>query len=922
MSTSTLSPLVRDLRTLLGPDGLLWADSDLVVYECDGYTIEKCRPDAVVFPRSTKQVAEVVKICNRQGVPLVPRGAGTSLAGGCLPLGGGVVMMLTRMKEILQIDVRNRMAVVEAGVLNIQLSRALSGTGYHFAPDPSSQGASTIGGNVATNAGGPHTLKYGVTVNHVLGLEAVLGDGSMVQIGPVENRAGLDLLGPLVGSEGTLAVVTKIWVRLTPNPQDYRAMRAIFDTVDDATNAISDIIGAGMIPAAMELMDQGIIAAVEEAYHFGFPLDAGAVAVIELDGLAAGIDQQQQRVVEFCRKWRAREVLQAATAQEREMLWKCRKMAVGAVGRLSPSYCIQDGVVPRTRLPHILRRITQIAARHGVRIVNVAHAGDGNVHPILLFDERDKEEVDRVLAAGHELLEECVACGGSVTAEHGIGVEKLAFMPRLFTAADLEAMARVQRVLNPAGRLSPGKLLPPLAAVTLPQEAEQSAEPMPGTSAVGSAGECRGNPGLTPGACQTPGPAGLLPLCESVTVSDQDALSDLIGRASRRGTPVYPIGGGTRLSLGARPSRPGIGVSLANLTRLIDYPARDLTITVEAGMTVARLAKHLAAEGQWLPVDVPHPERATVGGIVAVGQAGPRRCRWGTLRDYVIGVRAVDGRGMTYSGGGRVVKNAAGYNMCRLLTGSLGTLGLITQVTLMVKPMPETSALVACDLADADAAERVLSDLTRAKTVPSAVELVVGPAEPGVEGMWPGSPDAWGRLIVGLEGTSQEVHWMLDELQGRWNAIGTASPATFWDDRANRLWQALAEFPRESPSPPAATVAAELHVLPGETVATIERVVRADPGGRVLAHAADGVVRVEFSLSPEQAVDAVCNRLRPAAASAGGSVAIVAHPPEMALSLEAVWGALGDVGRSMRALQRQFDPKGILNPGRFAFTAS
>jgi glycolate oxidase len=460
MGLAAVSPLVADLRSELGSENVLWARSDLVVYECDGFTIEKQRPDAVVFPRSTRQVAEAVKIANRHGAPIVPRGAGTSLAGGCLPIGGGVVILLTRMKRILQIDLDNRLAVLEAGVPNVELGRALAGSGFHFAPDPSSQVASTIGGNVATNAGGPHTLKYGVTVNHVLGLEAVLGDGSILRLGPVENPAGLDLIGVLVGSEGTLAIVTKVWVRLTPNPQDHRTLRAIFSTVDDATNAISEIIAAGMIPAAMELMDRGIVAAVEEAYHFGFPLDAEAIVVIELDGPAAGLDPQQQLATEICQRWQAREVLRAATAKEREMLWKCRKMAVGAVGRLSPSYCIQDGAVPRTRLPHVLRRIAQIAAKHRVRIVNVAHAGDGNVHPILLFDERDRDEVARVLAAGSELLEECIACGGSVTAEHGIGVEKLAFMGRQFAPADLEAMVRVRQAFNPSGRLSPGKLLP------------------------------------------------------------------------------------------------------------------------------------------------------------------------------------------------------------------------------------------------------------------------------------------------------------------------------------------------------------------------------------------------------------------------------------------------------------------------------
>ena len=479
------SPLVSDLRATLGRENVLSAPSELAVYDCDAFTIERRRPDAVVLPRSTRQVAEAVKLCQRHGVPIIARGAGTSLAGGCLPVvtgeagipacqgtdknvcptrqeshGGGVVVMLSRMNNILEIDLRNRMAVVEAGVPNLRLTQALAGAGYHFAPDPSSQGASTIGGNVATNAGGPHTLKYGVTVNHVLGLEAVLADGSILQLGPVDNAASLDLIGVLVGSEGTLGIVTKVWVRLTPNPQQHRAMRAIFNSVDDAGNAVSQIIAAGIVPAAMELMDQGILAAVEEAFHFGFPPDAGAVLVIEVDGPAAGLDRQQEQIVEFCKRFGAREVLQASSDQERELLWKCRKMAVGATGRLSPSYTIQDGVVPRTRLPHIIRRTAEIGQKHQIRIVNVAHAGDGNIHPILLFDERDRGQVERALAAGREILEECIACGGSITAEHGIGVEKIGLMDRLFAPADLEAMRRVREAFDPTGRLNPGKLIP------------------------------------------------------------------------------------------------------------------------------------------------------------------------------------------------------------------------------------------------------------------------------------------------------------------------------------------------------------------------------------------------------------------------------------------------------------------------------
>jgi glycolate oxidase len=342
----------------------------------------------------------------------------------------------------------------------LKLTQALVGTGCHFAPDPSSQGASTLGGNVATNAGGPHTLKYGVTVNHVLGVEAVLYDGTILQLGPVADPACFDLIGLLTGSEGTLAILTKIWVRLTPDPAQHRAMRAIFRSIDDAGNAVSHIIAAGIIPAAMELMDQGVLAAVEEAYHFGFPADAGAVLIVEIDGPDAGLDAQQQQIAELCRRFGADDVLLASSDSQRELLWKCRKSAVGATGRLSPSYTIQDGVVPRTRLPEIIRRTAEISQTHQIRIVNVAHAGDGNIHPILLFDDRRSEEVERAVAAGRAILEACIELGGSITAEHGVGVEKLALMSRLFAPADLAAMRNVRFAFDPTVRFNPGKLIP------------------------------------------------------------------------------------------------------------------------------------------------------------------------------------------------------------------------------------------------------------------------------------------------------------------------------------------------------------------------------------------------------------------------------------------------------------------------------
>lgn len=470
MVSPTIAQVLGPLREIVGAENLLTSASERIVYECDGFVVEKNSPDAVVFPTSTDQVARIVQACNEADIPFLPRGAGTSLAGGCLPVGGGVMIVLTKMKEILEINLRDHYAVVQPGVVNVWLTQALSGSGYHYAPDPSSQSACTIGGNVATNSGGPHTLKYGVTVNHVLGVEAVLADGSIAMIGgPAGEMPGPDLVGAMVGSEGTLAIVTRVWVRLTRDPQGYRTMLGIFESVDDATHAISAIIGAGMIPAALEMMDQGILVALEEAFQFGFPLDAQAILLIEVDGLEAGLDTQRDDIIRLCEESGAREVRMAADQQERLKLWKCRKQAFGAIGRLSSSFCTQDGVVPRTQLPNIFKKIQETSEKYDIRIVNVFHAGDGNLHPILLFDERDPDQVRRVMEASGEILEACLEAGGSVTGEHGIGVEKIRYMNKMFRDSDLQAMRQLRDAFNPDNRLSPDKMLPTAGACGMEQ---------------------------------------------------------------------------------------------------------------------------------------------------------------------------------------------------------------------------------------------------------------------------------------------------------------------------------------------------------------------------------------------------------------------------------------------------------------------
>jgi glycolate oxidase len=450
----------RALAAIVGDDGVLASAADLRVYDCDGYTLERSQPELVVLPRSTDEVVRVLRLAADAEVPFVPRGAGTGLSGGCLPL-APLMIGTSRMRRIRSIDRANRRVVAEAGVVNAAVSRAVRDAGLQYVPDPSSQNACTIGGNVAENSGGPHTLKYGVTTNHVLGVELVLPDGEVIELGgPLEDTVGYDLTGLVCGSEGTFGIVTAATLRLEPLPEAVTTLLAVHETVADATAAVSGIIAAGIVPAALEMMDRTIVEAVEAAFRFGFPTDAGAVLIVEVDGPAAGLPALAARITEICRAHGARSVRIAADEAERAALWKSRKRAFGAVGRLAPNYCTQDGVVPRTRLPEILAAIEEIAARHRLRIGNVFHAGDGNIHPIVLYDERDADQVARVLEAGREILAACVALGGSVTGEHGIGVEKMRELGLIFGEDDLALMRRVRGVFDPRGRANPGKIFP------------------------------------------------------------------------------------------------------------------------------------------------------------------------------------------------------------------------------------------------------------------------------------------------------------------------------------------------------------------------------------------------------------------------------------------------------------------------------
>ena len=435
---------------------------DLFVYEADGLTLHRARPRAVVLPREKAQVAGVVKICQAFGVPFVARGAGTGLSGGALALDGGVVIECARMNQILEVNIEDRYAVVQPGVINLELSKAVAPHGLFFAPDPSSQAACTIGGNVAENSGGPHTLKYGTTTDHVLALEVVLPDGEFASFGSRTGwPQGYDLVGAFVGSEGTLGVVTEATVRLLELPHSVETLLAIFPDVFSACRSVGAIIGAGMVPASLEVIDQRTIAAVEASvYAAGLPTDAGAMLLIELDGPAVVVAEEVERVRGLIAQSNADRVEVARDDQERERFWRARKGAFGAMGRLAPDLYLYDTVVPRVRLPEVLEQICEIGDRYRLRLSNVFHAGDGNLHPIISFDRRDAEEMKRVLAAGEEILRVCVDAGGVLSGEHGIGNEKQKFMGLLFGEDDLDAMRRLRAAFDPKGICNPGKVLP------------------------------------------------------------------------------------------------------------------------------------------------------------------------------------------------------------------------------------------------------------------------------------------------------------------------------------------------------------------------------------------------------------------------------------------------------------------------------
>ncbi len=456
----TENTFVADLRQVVGSANVLDGSVSLQLYQYDGY-LEERRPDAVVFVHSTEEVARVVQVCNRHGRPFVPRGGGTNLTGGTIPFHGGAVIEMIRMNRILEVDCANLWARAQPGVFNLELGNALAPLGYQFLPDPASQKASSLGGNVAENAGGPHCFKYGVTTNHVLGLTVVLPDGQVAVLGgTAPDPVGYDLTGLFVGSEGTLGICTEVVAKIARLPESVKTLLAIYDSIEDGSRTVSAIVAAGMVPATLEMMDQLVIQAVEASLHCGLPLDCATVLLIEVDGLKDDLESQAKAIEDLCLAHGAREVRVAKDDAERALLWAGRRGAFGAVARLAPSFLVCDGTVPRTALPEVLRKVAEVALKYDLRIPNVFHAGDGNLHPLILFDWRDADQKARVMKAGQEILGLCAALGGTISGEHGVGLEKLEAMRMVLSEADIQAQRRVKRTFDPRDLANPGKMFP------------------------------------------------------------------------------------------------------------------------------------------------------------------------------------------------------------------------------------------------------------------------------------------------------------------------------------------------------------------------------------------------------------------------------------------------------------------------------
>ena len=866
-------------RRSLGADAVLTDPAELVPYEIDAGQ-DRATPDGVVFPRSAAELAAVVRLAAEHGVVLVPRAAGTSLSGGPIAAVGGVVVAVSRMAKVRAIDPLARQVTVDPCVVNLELQGHLAPEHLFFPPDPASQRASTLAGNISENSGGPHCFKYGVTTSYVQALDLVLPSGETGRVGgPAVDYPGYDLVGLFTGSEGTLGFITSATVRVVRAPPAAVVLMANFDSLGAAADTVSDVIARGLVPAALEMMDREITRAVEAFVHMGLP-DVAAILIAEIDGYPASLEEQASTLRDICRAHGAREIQLAHDQEERDRLWFARKSAAGAIAHLAPAYYLQDGTVPRSRLGELMATVEEVGKAYGLSICNVFHAGDGNLHPLILFDPDDAQQASKVIAASRDILKKCIEVGGNITGEHGVGVEKILEMGMQFTPGEIQVMREVKELFDPADRCNPDKVLPDLP-LDPAEWAPRAGAPPPLPAGVAAA------PGLaTAGALYQP--------------ASTDEVAALLRRRQAEREPIEVVGSGTKLRLARGGRLPGDALSTRRLAGVVEYAPHDLYVRVGAGMTLRELQELVGRDHLWWPVPHPWPE-ATVGGVVASGWNGPARWHLGAIRDLVLGGVVVLPDGRRVRVGGKVVKNVAGYDMTKLHVGALGTLGVLTELNLRLVRHAGARASLAVPASRVpealDFALRAFGESLAASSI-----LVFGGDRAGLslpeEGV--------ATVVLTASGHPADVREELRVLGGASRGPSVPGPCATTGEAAWSEWQRRAGT--------AEGVLIRVAV-PNRRLADVLSHGALEGAGFV-ADAATGVAWARLAgLEP----DALA-RLQETARGLGGYAALLAAPPSLFQRADP-HGHRPALAPYMERLRRRWDPGDVLNPGRFRFAS-
>jgi len=905
---------IKELAKIAGKENVLFSKRDLLAYSYDA-TQQQEMPEVIVLPRSTAEISAIIKAAYRERIPVVPRAAGTGISGGTVPVKGGIVLEISRMNKILAVDTANRRAVAEPGVVNLDLQDALAPLGFFYPPDPASQKSCTLGGNVGENSGGPLCFRYGVTSKYVCGIEVVLPDGEVVDFGgSVEDTPGYDLRGLLVGSEGILGIATKLVLHIVPKPEAARTMLAIFSTIEDANQAVSDIIGAGIVPGALEVMDKTMCGAIEESTHAGYPTDAEGVLLIQVMGLADSLDRQVKDISELCRRNKVRELRLAQTAAETDAIWKGRKGAFGAVARICPPYLVNDGTVPRNKLVPAMHKVKEISEKYHLLIANVYHAGDGNLHPLILYDSGNPDETAAAKKASEEILDVCIALGGTITGEHGIGLQKLDAMYHMFSPADLATMRKVKQVFDPDDILNPGKLIPPevegipVAGKAVSKEGEALYQRL--AEIVGSKNVMTGDQATAPYEVD-----GLVPYAV-VFASTTEQVSQIINAANQSGTSIIPWGSGTKQQIGPCLSAANVVLCLKPMKQIIDLDAGNYTVRVEAGMVNSELQKQLAEHKFFFPLDPLFMETSTIGGELATNANGPLRFTYETARDLVLGITAVTPTGDIIHPGGKTMKNVAGLDLCKMFIGSWGTLGVITEAVLRLFPLPEDSKSQWLTFSNFEDAFRAVSLLLNSVLAPSAIELIDWVAG---RNLAYASRLKEGEilLMINIEGDKAGVSRHLKEINNMAKINKACQVVTIEGKEVTQIRNAYRGVHQSilsaNPSIVQGKASVPISKL-GDMFKSVKEVGKkysVEIG--ITAHGGNGIL-YSYVTAGNTDVSKIIADLRQAAVGLGGFFIVEVAPLEVRKSID-VWPYRSDY-QLMKRLKTKLDPNNILNPGR------